>query len=853
MDKRIDDVAASVKRATEAARSDASSLRSEMKAQLGDVANTAAASLSHLEGSLRADLGALGDKQLRATAEVQRLWQALEKRLDHARRSHDEFQQKVLRDSESWVSKEDLRQQLSPVRGKIELVDQARTRQAEEARVALLAAEERVGSSLAELRGPDYGKVEAAKSLSSLGAWLLEVQTAADENKRTSDDEHEAAKLRDVARRSEIAAALREIDAAKARAEELAQAQEETAKRLQETTDCGSHLETLADERFKEHASQLALLRSEASEACTELATTFGRKMEQLKRETLDGEAALRGDVERGLSMLHGSLETAKSSGREELYRQADDIRRGLEQLERQLGKDVSALQESLFEKELAFNRRAARFEDRLEATRGQVSEELSSALRVHHDNLEAFKESAESELKALVAKEEGRLRACVDEALTRSAELDRRLAELRHASDAATGHAQLTVDAALVEAQAARQDAAAAQRRHEEVQEELKSLGKQLEGATVARGACDVDFKVVAGALVAAVVKLAQCCGIISGMDSQDGGPDDSLGISGVPAGTLGLKELLAWERSGVPLFQRIHRAWRARMGEGVTLLGLLMRKVEAPELRMVQGAVRDLDARTHGLHSYFRRVLAEEGVHQGCTDAEEASLSPSRNPGPHLGEPFPVAFVGTYAANSQARRARAAGQAQESPTSSPAHAAPQRGQQHGPEGRGGGSGGGAVEVAWQSPPGWSQAGWQHSSLDVAGISTAAVTEYASRSLERQDSGTTLRTTSLAESALRCSSYYGRGEVGEQGGSFPDALQQISKDSKDSIDATDIDAAAASKRRQDRTCTPRSSRGEDGARPPAPTSARVRLRPATAINWRRPGVQQVSWTSSGS
>ncbi|CAE8598984.1 unnamed protein product, partial [Polarella glacialis] len=87
-------------------------------------------------------------------------------------------------------------------------------------------------------------------------------------------------------------------------------------------------------------------------------------------------------------------------------------------------------------------------------------------------------------------------------------------------------------------------------------------------------------EVAVVVGCLADAVVKIARCCGLVSGAGSVANDP----ALRAVERLSLG--DILAWERGGLPLAARIEQSWSAQVNNGCsgpapTLLSLV-RKAE-------------------------------------------------------------------------------------------------------------------------------------------------------------------------------------------------------------------------------------------------------------------------------
>eukprot|EP00746_Dinoflagellata_sp_MGD_P126010 gnl/MRDRNA2_/MRDRNA2_60938_c0_seq1.p1 gnl/MRDRNA2_/MRDRNA2_60938_c0~~gnl/MRDRNA2_/MRDRNA2_60938_c0_seq1.p1 ORF type:complete len:987 (-),score=226.58 gnl/MRDRNA2_/MRDRNA2_60938_c0_seq1:33-2993(-) len=113
---------------------------------------------------------------------------------------------------------------------------------------------------------------------------------------------------------------------------------------------------------------------------------------------------------------------------------------------------------------------------------------------------------------------------------------------------------------------------------------------------------------EMASGSLACGVLKMAQVCGFLPGLDgSSSGGKANTTGVvdsSGVMPrwDHIDLQDILDWERAGTPLADRIEKAWKPSSTTSThltTLLEMVQKKAESSMLKQLHTAVHELDSR--------------------------------------------------------------------------------------------------------------------------------------------------------------------------------------------------------------------------------------------------------------
>lgn len=470
-------------------------------------------------------------------------------------------------------------------------------------------------------------------------------------------------------RDSELAAQLKEtslrLDAAQARTEEVARHAE---MRLQEMVRIAcealkSRFEAAMDEaaqnteRWKaECLDNFEKARRETAEACAELGAQSTHRTEQLRAETSERERQLRADLDRGVNTLKMSVASTREELQLALDREVGLARQEISsQASRQSG-DLLALREALTGDLSMQARHISQLEARTDAGFKRASEDLAAALHTHAEQMKGTRDALDTELRGAISQAERRSLARIEDEAKRILALTTSLASLEAETGRVREQLQSAVSAARNLAGSAKEDAAKAQAQAQTAEDaaaaatacmvQMRSSAAEAEARGAERRAEDLqEVRTAAGSLAAGLVKVAQCCGLLGGLEEghNEVSTDDATTLH-LPAERVGLRELVDWERSGAPLATRVEKSWQARVGATArSLLGLVQQKADQATVRMVQHAVRELDKR---------------GREQRVWSAPPTvPHRPATSPAPNVvGEPF----VGSYGAQVPLSRRR-------------------------------------------------------------------------------------------------------------------------------------------------------------------------------------------------
>jgi len=362
--------------------------------------------------------------------------------------------------------------------------------------------------------------------------------------------------------------------------------------------------------------------RNAAQRACAEVAEHTGHQFQHQSSESAEQLRALRSDVERGI----GSLQLAAAATKEELQssfeRDVAESKQALIARDARLSNEVAILRDSLEGQIVSQGKRVAQLDERFEEKMLEFVEDAVCALRAQCIRTQETCTALESDLRGAITQGERRLQSMVDDESRHVAELVDIVTKLRAEGVANRDRVHEALTAVLDLANSSTSEAKTAQARASAMEDAVRTFDKSVAELRHAKMREQEDFmaemRTALSSLANGVVRIAQCCGFVGNLEDAP-----SQGISGqgratrLHTGQIGVQDLLNWEKTGVPLVERIERGWIARVStQSDTLLGLVQQKADASVLRVLQNALRDLDVRlityARGEHGCGRRFAS-------------------------------------------------------------------------------------------------------------------------------------------------------------------------------------------------------------------------------------------------
>jgi len=372
--------------------------------------------------------------------------------------------------------------------------------------------------------------------------------------------------------------------------------------------------------------------RRAATEACHELSKHFSKQFEHQQLESEEHAQNMRAEFQRGLAGMP-ELRRDFAVARDELFSNleghAEKFRQASSTHEAQLCQNIIALKTD-FSVELASQaRRITQIDNGTAEKLGNAADEIQETLQNHAQKVCETRACLDADMRRLVAEAEGRLRSIFDSESIRFAEFLSSLDRLR-AENLLSQQQQLAMTASIQElAESAKEEASQAKSQVvmlETTMQMCAHSGCQIQDNEAKDpGASIKDIQTAVGSLTSGLMKIAQCCGLIGGLEERN--EEGSLAPTQyLLAECVGIQELLEWERSGSPLVARIEQSWNARASARArTLLELIQQKADEHAVQFIQACMRDLEKRVFATRNlplnipHWREVYNLESVRSG------------------------------------------------------------------------------------------------------------------------------------------------------------------------------------------------------------------------------------------
>jgi len=599
-----------------------------------------------LQEDLRRENQMQASKQSHAAAELHRQIRALEKALREMRAEQEEAHSRLTShvDSTRAGVEQQLQQRCEGLHNALEAQHKLMTLGQEE----VSAAARRY---VDEARDATLPKIETAARLAETTAKISAQRLAEDLRAEV------AAQVRDLGK---------QIDAgAKKTKKDIATELEKDAKRTNDRLDfaVGDVLKKM-EEQQAELKEEVSSARLEAAQACEGLAARTGSQFDYHNALMTEQAGLLRSDVEKNLSSLHTELAVVREDVRSSLQQEVATIRQLCSAQEAQQASDVESLRETLLVEINAHSRRLTQADERLREQLAQASEDSHRALEAQGRVLQDARASLDSDVRRLLTQAEQSLRSVVASEFNRVEALEGSLTKAGAEGLANQRRAEEAIEAVKASLEQVREESSVAQSQARNAEAAVRQCADSLTQLRDAEMRSQVgsleELRSAVGSLTTGLMKVAQCCGLIGGLD--EGRCEQSGHVTTsphMPAKRIGIKELLAWEQSGTPLVARIESAWVGRCAG--TLLELVQQKADMSALRVVQAAMRELDARS--------LVNSRSTNYAAMRAWRESSASRESNSGAcvRVGEPF-VGAYGSHARRSISGAAAAAAAANDS-----------------------------------------------------------------------------------------------------------------------------------------------------------------------------------------
>lgn len=466
--------------------------------------------------------------------------------------------------------------------------------------------------------------------------------------------------------------AARRLDEAQARTEEVARhAELRLQEVVQEACDAlAARLQAKMDEVTQRNeewhdacTERIEQSKQNAADGCAQVREQGKQCLDALRSESSEWVRQLRVDLDHGTQSLNASLASTHELLQSELEREMIAARREIGDQAARQSAELDAVRSS---SSAALSTQASHLaEMELRVDRGfqRSSADLEVGLKAHAEQMQGARDELEAELRWVITEASRRTLSRIDDEANRVLALATSVAALESETERSREELQSAVSGVRKLAGSAKEDSARAQaqaRSAEEVAAAASTSVAEIRAGVAEASAKDAstwpeeltEVRMATGSLAAALVKVAQCCGFLDGLeeDRNEISSDDATTVH-LPAERIGLRQVVDWERSGAPLALRVERSWQARFGaRAQSLLSVLKQKADVAAVAMVQHAVRQLDVRLRDQESGWVPPPTK------CvSDPSTTSV---------VGEPF----VGSYGTQAPIRRRRGAGETHES-----------------------------------------------------------------------------------------------------------------------------------------------------------------------------------------
>jgi len=375
-------------------------------------------------------------------------------------------------------------------------------------------------------------------------------------------------------------------------------------------------------------------------DVCRELQGDLAQQLQNQQACATERARILQGEVEQGICDIAAKVANVQHDFQLIVQRESASLQKRLVDQGAQHQNGLQMVRDA-FEGELQKHiSRLAQADTRIEGAFNQSIEGLVEKVRLHGE--QAFRDTNDlgADLRGLVTLSECRVQRLVDSFSAKFDDLSQNIAGIRQ-----TG----VVDAERIQEtlRSFQHDASVGREAMESAKFHLANINsKACESGSVGvnnhsdllteHGNSVAEDRSALASLARGVVKIAQCVGLIGGLDGEHPEIHGTVPpTTFIRAENVGLKELLEWEHSGCSLATRIEKSWLARsLSKSATLMELLQRKADQSTMRLVQLAVRDLDTRVTHIKGEQRLVW--------CDTGEPRSLVGE----PFTGEPLAGAF---------------------------------------------------------------------------------------------------------------------------------------------------------------------------------------------------------------
>lgn len=323
--------------------------------------------------------------------------------------------------------------------------------------------------------------------------------------------------------------------------------------------------------------------------------------------EVADQASELRAEIERGLAAVRVEIVDSSKELCAAMEVVAEEGKQAHSSNEVSFARisNIEAMQTKLLGEIAEQVRRIKQVDNRIDDKVSYVTDEFRRTLQEQAAKVGEVKGCLDTELRRLVKEAEGRLHNIVEQESSRIGEFQTALERLR-VDLAVNAHQQAAAASAAQEAaERAHEEGCRASSHAASLEAPIKSCAVFLEhlreDEVKSLAGSLTDIHAALASITAGLMKIAQCCGFIGGLEDR---PSDRVGSAAptkhLMAEHVGVKQLLEWERSGTPLVTRIEKSWMARASaQASTLLELIQQKADAQTLHWVQGCMRDLDMR--------------------------------------------------------------------------------------------------------------------------------------------------------------------------------------------------------------------------------------------------------------
>lgn len=600
-----------------------------------------------LQEEVQKESQTLTDKQSRAVVELHRQIRACEKGLRESKKEQEEAHDRVWR-------------HVDTSRASVEEQIQQRCESLQEAvcakqKLTVLGQEEVAATARRytdEARDAVLPKIEQAARLAETSAKELAQRLAEELRVELATKAHELAGRIDGATSASEAISAR-----------LAAATQRSDERLDDAF--GNLLQKLESQQA-EIKEEVQCVRLEAAHACEGLASHTASQFDYHQTHMTEQSSILRHDVDRSVSSLQKQFAEVREDLRADLQQEAANVRQLSSAQEAQHSSDIGCLRDVLLEEVRVQARRITQVDERIRAKLAEVTEDSQRSHEAQGRVLQDARESLNLELHRLLGQAQHSLRDIVASEFKRVEVLEGSLSKAGAEHIASQRRTEDAIEVLKADLELVREQALAAQSQARSVEAATRqcsdSIGQLRDAEMRSQVGSLEELRCAIGSLTNGLMKVAQCCGFIGGLEEgrheNVGGEPMSQHLS---ANRIGIKELVIWEQSGMPLVSRIEASWAARCSARAgTLLELVQQKADMTALNMVQAAVRDLDVR-----SFTSNRAANSAALRAWRESSAISKDVTTAMCVRVGQPF-VGAYGSHARKICATGAIAAGPAQ-------------------------------------------------------------------------------------------------------------------------------------------------------------------------------------------